>query len=113
MSEKIRYTFGKEKRLIKQRDFKNVFENGKRIRQSNLTFIILKNQLNMPRLGISVSKKYGNAVKRNRIKRKLREAFRLSQHDLQNYDIICIPYKQADNLSVNDLKNIFKQICGK
>ena len=49
----------------------------------------IPNDLGYPRLGLSVGRKVGTAPKRNRIKRLLREAFRLMQHDLpRGYDLV-------------------------
>jgi len=51
----------------------------------------MPNGLNVNRLGITVSKKVGNAVKRNRIRRHIYEAFRLIEADLKSgYDFVIV-----------------------
>lgn len=59
---------------------------------------IAENSLLVTRLGVSVSKRVGNAVVRNAVKRRLREAFRKKKADLPaGFDIVCIasPYSAA------------------
>ncbi len=62
--------------LTKRRDFETVFKEGVTLSSQYLVIYARPNELNCNRLGLSVSKKIGNAVIRNRIKRLLREALR-------------------------------------
>ena len=59
----------------------------------------LNNEYEHFRLGISVSKKIGNAVTRNRIKRAIRENFKVHKQDMISKDIIVIARQPAKNMS--------------
>lgn len=73
----------KDQRLRKRADFLRVYENGKRFEGRFMTVFILPANSGVHRLGITATKKaIGNAVERNRAKRLLREAFRLSRAEL-------------------------------
>jgi ribonuclease P protein component len=70
--------------------------------------------LNTPRLGIIVSKKAGNAVKRNRIKRLVRAFFRVNKNNLQKADHIFIAKKNIDTLTYTQVeKELGKILCTK
>lgn len=77
-------------RLKKQSDFQKLFSKGKRAFSPSLTLIYFPSK--EMRMGISVGKRHGKSVARNRIKRLLREAFRLSREEMKgNYSIVLIP----------------------
>ena len=75
-------TFRRRHRLAHAREFQAVYGGRVRKVRGPLTVFALPNGLEHPRLGLSVGRRCGTAVMRNRIKRGVREAFRLSQHDL-------------------------------
>ena len=84
-------------RLRKRADFARVYLRRCSVSDALLLIFVDSNGLTHPRLGLSVSRKVGNAVRRNRWKRLLREAFRLSQGQLSaGLDIILIPRPAAD-----------------
>ena len=61
-------------------DFENVYRQGKRVHGENFSLILLPNNANHNRLGISIHGQLKGAAKRNRIKRIIREYFRLNKH---------------------------------
>ena len=77
-------------RLKKQADFQRLFKNGKRAFTPALTVIYRPSD--KMRMGISIGKKHGKSVQRNRIKRLIREAFRLTQGEMKGaYSFLLIP----------------------
>lgn len=82
-------TFGWNSKLRKADDFSSVFRFKRVLRGTNLDILFRQNDLEYPRLGLIVPKKIlARAVDRNRVKRVLREAFRLNQHDLGGLDVV-------------------------
>ena len=87
-----RHTFPAHLRLKSPAQFKAVYDLKKSASDARLVVYAGPNGLAHPRLGLSVSRKVGGAVVRNRFKRLFREAFRLSQHELPaGVDLVLIP----------------------
>ena len=77
-------------RIKKNTDYQKLFNKGKKAFSPYISLIYLPSQ--KMRMGLAVSKKHGNAVKRNRIKRLLRAVFAGNLSDLnKNYSVILIP----------------------
>ena len=92
-----RYRYTRAHRLSGSRAYQRVFDN--KLRKSAGPLAVLAAPVDVPavahhRLGLVVSRRVGNAVARHKIKRMLREAFRLNQHTWPGrYDLIIIVYK--------------------
>lgn len=83
----LNYRLPKENRLRKPGEFRRVYEAGKRLQGRFMTVFILPSKTSFQRLGITASKKaIGKAHDRNRTKRLLREAFRLSRAELDQLE---------------------------
>ncbi len=79
------------KTLQKNNDFRLVYQKGKSLANRYIVMYILKTQNDYNRIGISVSKKVGNSVVRHRIKRRIKEAYRLHENEFdRGMDIVCI-----------------------
>ncbi|MBY0275173.1 ribonuclease P protein component [Candidatus Binatia bacterium] len=75
--------FRKEARVRKRREFLHIQNAGRRVATRHFLVVYIRSGDGPPRLGITVTKKIGNAVLRNRIKRAVREAFRAHARSLQ------------------------------
>mgnify|MGYP001306346321 CR=1 FL=1 len=80
----------KQYKLLSKNDFSGLFGT-KKIKKTNIIYSYVKsNNYNISRVGISVSRKVGNAVYRNLVKRLIRETFRKSPVKLNGYDILFV-----------------------
>ena len=83
--------------LKNNRDFVNVYTSGRSYANKYLVIYTLKNNSDRNRLGISVSKKVGNSVVRHRLKRLIKESYRLHEKMFNSgLDIVVIARKGSD-----------------
>ncbi len=108
-----RESLSKEERLRYRKDFERVYRVGKRIYLPYITVILAPNSLGLRRIGLSVSRKFGKAVKRNRAKRILREIFRRHKFVFpEGHDVIFIPKRDILSYSQNKiLKDLKEALC--
>ncbi|WP_157509243.1 MULTISPECIES: ribonuclease P protein component [Ferrimonas] len=110
----VRYTFERELRLLTPAQFKSVFANPVRAAHPHMTLLAVVNDLNHPRLGLTVAKKHvKKACQRNRIKRIVRDEFRLHQHNLPGVDIVAIAKKGVDDLDNATLHKLVEKLLKK
>ena len=95
-------SFGREKRLLKPRQFKAVFDSPSgKVAGRNVLLLARANGLDHPRLGLVIGKKSVRlSVERNRLKRQIRETFRQQQCDLGGWYVVVVA-----RMGLGDLDN--------
>ena len=106
------YTFPREVRLLTSRDYNKVFKNPVRLSAPGLLILATKNEnLDHPRLGLVIPKKVlKRAVWRNRVKRQVRESFRLYQHTFPNADLVVMAKPKIGEINNADLSTSLKRL---
>ena len=109
------HAFRPRERLKKSREFLTVLRKGVRKETPHFKCVLLANNLNWCRLGLTVGRKIGNAVTRNRIKRLLREYFRRNKTDFPESTDIVISAKigaaRLDYTALNqELNTVLKHV---
>jgi ribonuclease P protein component len=99
------FAFPPEQRLKRPSDFRAVFDRGTKRHTRGFILFRAGTGSALPRLGVSVGRKVGGAVVRNRVKRLLRESFRLHwrEWELSGADLVVIAKRGADALSVHEV----------
>ncbi|OGD75350.1 MAG: ribonuclease P protein component [Candidatus Coatesbacteria bacterium RBG_13_66_14] len=80
----MRYTYPRSSRLTSARDFRRLFRSGRRLQSGPLRLVWLAEGVEGVRYTTVAGRKVGNAVVRNRVRRRLRELFRLNRHLIQS-----------------------------
>jgi len=110
----VNYSFSRELRLLTPDDFQPVFKNAIPAVSPHLTLLARKNSLDHPRIGMAIPKKHiKRAVGRNRIRRIVREQFRLQQHQLPAIDIVVIAKAGIADLSNQEINTILDKLWRK
>lgn len=97
-------SFPKTARLLRRAEFRKVYEEGRRGSARVCTIFYRSNGLPQTRLGITTPRALGKAVIRNRIRRRLREVFRLNRNIVPpGWDVVLNPRPLAASLPMGDL----------
>jgi ribonuclease P protein component len=101
--------FSKDRRVRRRSEFQRVFALSLRTKGRYLTILVAPNDTGMPRLGIVASRKFGDAVRRNRAKRLIREVFRRSDViERRGMDVVVIPRRELFDAAYADFETDFR-----
>jgi len=100
------FSLNKNDKITKRTDYLRIGSEGARLRTKNFIVLYSENSSGHCRFGVTATKKIGNAVKRNRIKRLLREFFRLNRNCFRaSTDFIFIAGKGSVYLGYTDIRD--------
>lgn len=104
--------FPKSCRLLETAEFQRVYSGGQRISGQWLLAVCLSNQLPASRFGIVVGRKQGKAVKRNLLKRWMRETVRHHRESFAaGYDVVLLPKARLQVSGYASIASDFLKIC--
>lgn len=91
--------------IKKDRQFRYIYSRGKSFANKKLVIYYIKNNDEKLKVGISISKKVGKAVVRNRLRRLIKENIRINQNLKSGYSMIFLARVGSDDLDFNTMKS--------
>ncbi|MCA8996989.1 MAG: ribonuclease P protein component [Planctomycetaceae bacterium] len=102
------------RRLRSKFDFAAIYDHRQKAGDRWMLVFARRNGLGYTRIGLSVSRKHGNSVVRHRLRRLLKEAYRLEQHSIpEGLDMILIPGHQALGATLSDFRDSLVRLSRK
>ena len=108
------FIFDKKLRLLKSYEFNNLRKNSAKVENKEFYLIFKENLFDHSRIGLTISKRIGNAVARNRIKRIIRDYFRRNRSIISNnIDIIVIAKKYVAGKTNKEIFESLRKVFNK
>ena len=108
----MKYTLPKCGRLHENSQFQAVYRTGRSVANRMAVLYLVPNGQAVNQIGFAAGKRLGNAVVRNRVKRLLRESYRLQQHQLlKGYDLVLVGRQAMIKADLQKTVNAFLDLC--
>lgn len=112
--ERLNFRFPRSVRVRSRADYLKIQRSGRKFGGRYLIILSMNNNLNASRFGITVSRKTGNAVTRNQIKRRIRELQRLNRNNtIAGSDIVVIATRKAAAATFEEMQTEYKDLMKK
>ncbi|MDR1702925.1 MAG: ribonuclease P protein component [Sporomusaceae bacterium] len=109
-----KFKLGKNLKLCKNRSFQAVYKRGRSFSNRQAVLYVLPNKTKTSRIGFAAGKRLGCAVIRNRVKRILREAYRLNQEKLtKGADLVLVGRQSLIKADLQTATRAFLDLCRK
>jgi ribonuclease P protein component len=106
--------FPHQLRIVRSKDYRDIYKAGKKIHSKRFILFVRKSSIEHSRLGLTVSRKVGGSVSRNRVKRLFREVFRRSIGKIPNQlDIVVNAKSSCIAVNYIELRNEFLDLMQK
>jgi ribonuclease P protein component len=105
--------FLKTERLKRSNDFKSVFQQCRKLEDGTLAFYVqFKEDAGLRKFGVSLSRALGKAYLRNRLKRRLREIYRVEKETFRGgYQVILVPRRGSVDRTFDELRKSFLSLA--
>ena len=107
-----KFGFSGHERLIKTSHYNHALKKGEKVVHPFFYLYFINNNLLYNRLGIRIGKKFGDAHVRNRVKRVIREVYRVNKNSIKGFDLVFIP-RYGAKYFFSDVETAVKKVFSK